>query len=201
MKTLFTFTLALLISIAVHSQEKTIETESLTLDNFITFIVENYSIQADSTNTKNITFLIETYADNFNTEDKVILKQAFKLLSKRVSESDSISLVMYSNFSGVALNQVNATDVKKLLYVIEHPKSSIQIFEEDGIEAAYELAKENFVEEAENNVVMIRIPNRTVEVANNTDSNKTIKTAEKKSNALVLTAMALLPEIISVIKD
>ncbi|WP_339756499.1 hypothetical protein [uncultured Winogradskyella sp.] len=200
MNILFTTTLALMLSIASHSQEKNIETESVTLDNLITFIVEHYSIQTDSTKTKNITFLIETYADSFNTEDSVILKQAFKLLSKRVTEDDLISIVAYSHFNGIALNQTEATGIKKLLYVVEHPKSSVKTFEDDGIELAYEFAKENFIEDSDNSVVMIRIPNRTTEVAK-TESKETKITTNRKSNALVLTAIALLPEIISVIKD
>lgn len=200
MKSLFTFTLVLVISIACYSQERNIETESVKLYNLITFIIENYSIELDSTETRNITFLIETYADTFNIEDNVILKQAFKLLSKRLNEADVISIVMYSNFNGIALSQANANDLKKLLYVIEHPKTSVKTFEEDGVELAYNFTKENFIEDAENSVVMIRLPNRTQEVseAKAQDSDKKVK---KNSNVLVLTAIALLPEIISVIKD
>lgn len=174
-KTLITITLALMLSIASHSQEKNIEAESVTLDNLITFIVENYNIHADSTVAKNITFLIETYAEKFNIEDGVILKQAFKLLSKRVTEDDHISIVTYSNFSGIALNQAKATAVKKLLYVIEHPKSSVKTFEADGIELAYKFTKENFIEDSENSVVMIRLPNRT------TDAARTETTANTKT--------------------
>ncbi|MEO1031386.1 MAG: hypothetical protein AAFX55_08270 [Bacteroidota bacterium] len=198
-KTLITTVIAMVLSLASISQEKNIETESLTLDNLITFIVEHFSIEKDSTKTKNITFLIETYDDNFNTEDSVMLKQAFKLLSKRVSEDDLVSIVTYSKFNGIALDQAQASDLKKLLYVIEHPKSSVKTFEEDGIELAYQLAKENFVEESENTVIMIRIPNSQGEVVQN-KSNRDEK-AKTKNNALVITAMALLPELIAVIKD
>ena len=200
MKTLSTLLLALMMSIVSFAQEKNIETESVSLDNLITFIVEHYSIQNDSTKTRNITFLIETYAEQFNTEDSVILKQAFKLLSKRLTKDDFVSMVMYSNFNGIALSQVDGTDVKKLMYVIEHAKSSVKTFEEDGIEIAYAFTKENFVEDAENSVVMIRIPNRKNEVAE-TESKTTVRTTKKKNNAVVLTAIALLPELIAVIKD
>ncbi|PYE81567.1 hypothetical protein DFQ11_102141 [Winogradskyella epiphytica] len=200
MKRAIFLALVLMISIASHSQEKNIETESVALDNLITFVVENYSIDSDSDKTRNMTFLIETYADKFTTEDSVILKQAFKLLSKRVTEDDLISMVMYSNFNGIALGQTAATDLTKLLYTIEHPKSSVKTFQEDGIELAYEFTKENFIEEAENSVVMIRIPNRTAEVVA-TESVNTKETKKKKSNAIVLTAIAILPEIIAIIKD
>jgi glycerophosphoryl diester phosphodiesterase len=200
MKTLFTIILVFVLSSTGHSQEKNIETESVKLDNLISFIIENYSIKTDSTQTKNITFLIETYADSFNAEDGVILKQAFKLLSKRVTEDDHISIVMYSSFNGIALKLAQATDLKKLLYTVEHPKSSVKSFEEDGIELAYSFANENFLEDAENSVVMIRIPNRTSEVSEVKTQNIN-KKVQKKSNAVVLTAIALLPEIISVIKN
>ncbi len=195
------FILILVISSLVsNAQERNVETESVTLDDLITFVVEHYSIKTDSTKTKNITFLIETYADDFNTEDKVILKQAFKLLSNRVTEKDLISIIVYSDLNGIALSQVKATDIKSLLYVIEHPKSSIKTLEDNGIEIAYKFAEENFVEGAENSVVMVRIPDRKSEVAK-TEATNTNTTTKKKSNAVVLTAIALLPELISVIKD
>lgn len=200
MKTLSNIVIMLLITVVCHAQEKNIETESVSLDNFITFIVENFSIQKDSTKTKNITFLIETYDENFNTEDAVILKQAFKLLSKRVTSKDVISIVTYSNFNGIVLNQAKAIDIKRILYVIEHPKSSVKTFEEDGIELAYEFTKENFVENSDNSVIMVRIPNRKEEVSES-DSKDEKKKKKKNSNAVVLTAISLLPELISVIKD
>lgn len=200
MKKLITTALVLMLSFIGSTQEKNIETDVVTIDNLITFIVENYSVKKDSTNTKNITFLIETYADGFNTEDRVILKQAFKLLTKRVTDNDLISMVMYSNYNGVALNQVKATDIKKLLYVIEHPKSSVKTLQDDGVEVAYTLTKENFIEAATNTVVMLRLPNRQSHI-NNATVNVPSTQNKKKSNTLVLTAIALLPEIIAVIKD
>tara|TARA_R100001369_G_scaffold14013_2_gene28393 strand:+ start:22461 stop:23030 length:570 start_codon:yes stop_codon:yes gene_type:complete len=189
-----------MLSVASNAQEKNIETESVTIDNLITFIVEHYNTKTDSTKTKNIIFLIETYADNFNTEDSVILKQAFKLLTKRVTSDDIISIVTYSNFNGIALNKAEATDIKKLLYVIEHPKSSVKTFEEDGIELAYQFTNENFVEDSENSVVMIRMPNRKPRFAKTEIADTNTKT-KPKSNAVVLTAIALLPELIAIIKD
>jgi hypothetical protein len=111
-KTRVTIVLMWMLSIIPSdAQEKNIETESVALDNLITFIVDHYNSKSDSTETKNITFLIETYSDNFNSEDKVILKQAFKLLSKRLSEVDIISIVTHSHFNGIALNQARAPDI------------------------------------------------------------------------------------------
>ncbi|MFK7831724.1 MAG: hypothetical protein AB8B52_00475 [Winogradskyella sp.] len=200
MKKTATLAIALLMFLTSIAQEKAIETESVTLDNLITFIVEHYSVEADSTKTKHLTFLIETYDDDFNTEDGVILKQAFKLLSKRVTENDVITMVTYNYLNGIALNKAKATEVKKLLYAIEHPKMSMTKLEDDGISVAYKYAEEHYIEGAENAVVMIRLPNRKVDVSRAT-VNTAKNTNSNKGNAVVLSAIALLPELIAIIKD
>ncbi|MEN8887113.1 MAG: hypothetical protein ABF246_12050 [Winogradskyella sp.] len=62
------------------------------------------------------------------------------------------------------------------------------------------MTKENFIEAATNAVVMLRLPNRQSHI-NNATTNVPTTQHKKKSNTLVLTAIALLPEIIAVIKD
>ncbi|MEM9681055.1 MAG: hypothetical protein AAF901_12105, partial [Bacteroidota bacterium] len=106
----------------------------------------------------------------------------------------------HSTLNGVALNQVEAKEIKKILHVIENPKQSIKTFEADGVELAYEFAEEYFAHEAANTVIMIRMPNRqsTATSSVKTELNQTSKT---KSNAVVITAIALLPELIAVIKN
>ena len=49
-------------------------------------------------------------------------------------------------------------------------------------------------------MVMIRLPNRTTDAAR-TETTANTKTNRKKNNAVVLTAIALLPELIAVIKN
>lgn len=200
---LFTLVLALVISLVGFAQEKNIETESVSLENFINFVVEEYEVNTDSIPRRNITFLIETYDDEFNVEDRVVLKQAFKLISRRLTKADSISIVSYSKYNGIILNRTDATKIKKLLYAIENPKSSIKFMEENGIELAYEMADEAFTEDSENSVVMIRIPDRNVEVVEKkklaNENRNTLKS--NIGSAIMLTAIALLPEIIAVIKD
>lgn len=200
MKTVFTLML-IIVSVTISTaQEKNIETQSVSIENLIGFIVEQYNLNVDeASEAKNITFLIQA-SENNSIEDAVILKQAFKLLSKRLTENDVISIVTYSGINGVALNQCPSKDIKKILYVINNLKESIKEFHEDGIELAYNHTKENFIEDSVNSVVMIRNPNAGKGLSLNANS-KATKTTKKKSNAVMLTAIALLPELIAVIKD
>ena len=201
MKTLLTFLLIMSMTFVSPSQELNIQTESVTIDNLLTFVIDYTKAPADSIQNKNTTFLIETYSESFTTEDKVILKQALRLFSNRSGEDDVLSVAMYSALNGIAVNMAETKDLKKLLYAIENPKSSIKTFEDDGIETAYAFTKENFIEDAENTVVMIRIPNRNSNSVVNASSLNAKQSKKKGNNAVVLTAIALLPEIIAVIKN
>lgn len=197
MKNVVHLVVVLLVTVQLNSQEKRIDTESVTLDNLITFIVEHFN--EDNEDNQNVTFLVKTYNNDFTEEDKIILKQAFILLSRRMQSDDFLSIGTYSGYNGIALKQTQAKDLKKILYAIEHPKTSIKTFGEDGIEIAYDYTKDNFVEDYENKVVMIRMPKRS-----KNRGDKLISEAKPKNGngaAVVLSALALLPEIISVIKN
>lgn len=198
MKKLLTLLFAILLIFESTAQESKVNTESVILDNLATFIIENFNV--DSETQKNIIFLIESYASDFNVEDKIILKHALKLLSKRTEENDLVSIAFYSYLNGIALEQVKSNNLKKLLYTIEHPKQSVDTSKHDGIALAYEFAKENFEEDLDNLVVLVRIPNRKKanKYDNIADANNQQK---KKNNSIVITAIALLPELIAVIKD
>lgn len=201
MKALITIILTAFVAMMSIAQEQNIETKSVSLENLITFIVENYTIKTDDIDTdlQNISFLIQVPEGNLSIEDEVILKQAFKLLSKRLTDDDLISIITYSGFNGVALKQTEPNNMKRILYTINNFKSSIKEFHQDGIELAYEYAKENFDEEAINSVVMVRNPNISPN-ANGTTS-LTALPKQKKNNAVLITAISLLPELLAIIKN
>ena len=180
---------------SIFAQEKNIETHSIDIENFISYIVENYEREGDGL--YNLIFLIQTSKTGYLVEDKVVLKQGFSLLSKRLSEDNSISILGYFGINGVALKQSSISKIKKILHAVDNFESSVKEFQEDGITFAYEYVDKNFDEDAINRVVMIRIPQTT----NANQVAASSQTKKKKNNAIVLTAIALLPEIISVLKD
>lgn len=198
MKTFFKITcvFAILNFGTIFSQEKNIETHSIDVENFISYIVENY--ERDGDNVYNLHFLIQTTVNGFSVENKVVLQQGFGLLSKRLSEDNSISILGYSGLNGVALEKNSVKNIKKIMNAIDSFKSSIKAFYEDGISFTYEYVNENFDKTSINRVIMIRIPNSE---STTSEVNSTQKARKNKNNAILVTAIALLPEIISVLKD
>ena len=106
----------------------------------------------------------------------------------------------YSGFNGIALKQTSPKDLKKILFVINDFKSSVKEFHNDGIELAYNYTQDNFDEDAINTVVMIRNPN--VLLGNSAYNNASlVEPPKKKNNAVLITAMSLLPELLAIIKN
>lgn len=130
----------------------------------------------------------------------ILLKQGFKLISERLDEDSKVTIVAYSKFNG-ALNSTPANEVKLILHTLSDLKGSISEFYNDGISLAYKTAEDNFDEELENSVVMIRIDQKAQnEIVNIEKEEKKIKNI-KKTNALLVAALTLLPEVINLIKN
>lgn len=218
MKTLFTLFVTLL-SLTSLAAQSSIETQSIALDNLITFVANHFPLEVikentnananntKETKTKQISFILETSKNNYSSEDKIILQQAFKFLTTRLNKDDKVSVFAYAGQNGLLLDRVSAKDIKKMLSVINDVKSSITEAHTDGIAMAYQQAQENHNETADNIVVMIRNPNTSlnknkietpeIEITKAADQN----TKSKGNNVVLLTAITLLPELISLIKD
>lgn len=202
MKTLI-LTICTIVAIPnCSAQEKNIQTYSVTLDQLIGFVVETYKADKDnSEDPHNVVFLLQFNGQTLTSEEAVLLKQAFKILAGRLSEETLISIATYSGVNGIALQQTPSTDLKKILNTIENLQSSIKEFHDDGIAMAYDYMNTHFDEDFQNSIVIIRNPNSsTTSLTSNIQATKEEK-SKGKSSAIVLTAISLLPEIISVIKN
>ncbi|WP_460219081.1 hypothetical protein [Psychroserpens sp. MEBiC05023] len=197
--------LLVLTTFVSAGQEQHIETKSVSIQNIITFIVDHIDAKSEDLDdaSKNLIFLLQTPVSDLNLEDKIILKQAFKVISERLSEEDYISIITYSGFNGIALEKTPATDLKKIIHSLDDLKSSITTFHNDGIDLAYSYAATNYEEDADNIIIMIRNPSASISKTPTAVPVETLQDVKSntKNNAVLLTAISLLPQIISVIKD
>lgn len=194
-------TLAISLSIACFAQKKNIETTSISLQDFISFVVDTYPNKTQELRTpQHINLLLQVGEEGYGVEDKIIVQQAVKLLSSRLTENDLITISTYSQLNGIAQPKANPKDLKLLLHTIDNLKSSIKEFHDDGIALAYQYMESNFSEDQAHSIVMVRNSNPSSALIRATKSNSKQK-VKGRSNAVVLTAIALLPELISVIKD
>lgn len=198
MKKITTSLFLLFVIVQVKSQENNIFTKTVQLEEFIPFVVNNFPKEIEAEKYRNITFLIPISNLGGVDETSVILNQAFRLLSRRLNEDDMITLIVYSAINGELLKATSATELKKILYALDNVNTSVSELFEDGIQLGYDIANNNFDEDAVNTVVMIRSSAK----ANSVNLTPQMTQPKKKKNNLVLlTLLGLAPEIISILKD
>lgn len=198
MKNLAT-TLLFFVFIVMNAQTKTmsIETRSVTIDNLIEFIVNDFESNIQ-TGGDNITFVVETRNLVVSRDKKFFLKQAIHLMSKRLNSSDKISIVSYNKSNGVLLKPTSVSNKDGILNKVMKfkVKENNDLF---GIDLAYNLAKDYYKEKGRNLVVIVRDGgNFVAESENERQDNKrggVVKTG------MVISAIGLLPELINAIKN
>ncbi|MEZ0262186.1 MAG: von Willebrand factor type A domain-containing protein [Alphaproteobacteria bacterium] len=102
----------------------------------------------------NLVFLIDT-SGSMNSPDKLpLVVNSFKLLLESLAPEDTVSIVTYAGTSGIALQPVKASEKKAILRVLDGLASGGGTAGQAGIQAAYDLAAQNFIKEGNNRVIL-----------------------------------------------
>ncbi|MBT8271149.1 MAG: hypothetical protein KJO25_03800, partial [Bacteroidia bacterium] len=92
-------------------------------------------------------------------------------------------------------------EIELILHTLIDLKSNIAEFYEDGLAMAYQHAEESYDEHAYNGLIIIRAEKKAESAIVNMQKEEKKSQRKQKRDALVVTALALLPEIIALIKD
>ena len=121
-------------------------------------------------------------------EDKLpLLKRGFQMLTRQLGESDRVSIVTYAGQAGVVLEPTCGEETEKINAAIESLKSGGSTHGSAGIELAYQLAQQNFVEDGVNKVILATDGDLNVGVTNDDALVKLIK--QKASEGVFLTVL------------
>ncbi|WP_418511732.1 YfbK domain-containing protein [Corallibacter sp.] len=102
----------------------------------------------------NLTFLIDV-SGSMNSQNKLpLLKSAFKLLVNQLRAKDKVSIVVYAGAAGVVLDPTSGKDKETIMNAIDKLKSGGSTAGGEGIELAYKLAVENFINDGNNRVIL-----------------------------------------------
>lgn len=102
----------------------------------------------------NLVFLMDV-SGSMNNEDKLpLLKQALHLLVQELDERDTVSIVVYAGASGLALPATRCDNSVAVHMALERLKAGGSTNGGAGIELAYRVAQENFIEGGINRVIL-----------------------------------------------
>ena len=111
--------------------------------------------KVEFTNVKNnIVFLIDVSGSMFSADKLALVQESFRMLAENLNPEDRVSIVTYAGKSGVALSGAYGYEKQKITAVIEDLAAGGSTAGSQGIETAYEIAKQYFIEGGNNRVVL-----------------------------------------------
>ncbi|WP_299766040.1 hypothetical protein [uncultured Dokdonia sp.] len=210
MKRYMIYALLLLIGIQVNAQED-IATTVIKLKDLITHAADAYPNEEP----QQIYLLIETGASGISSDHRFYLEQGIQLLLKRLQPEDKIAIGTYGGNNTTIVSYTEASNSDHILKELQKIYTITNQDEgKDGIDMAYQFAKNYYVEDTENKVIMMRndqVASQSIAADSKNDKEKKHKKtrAERKEagqsyklgGAIAITALSILPEVLEVIKD
>ncbi|MCB9939206.1 MAG: VWA domain-containing protein [Planctomycetaceae bacterium] len=102
----------------------------------------------------NVVFLLDVSGSMQNANKLPLLKQAMKLLTDQLTESDSVSIVTYAGNAGLALDTTNGESKQTIRDAIDALNANGSTNGSAGIQLAYEKATESFIKGGANRVIL-----------------------------------------------
>ena len=135
----------------------------------------------------NLVFLLDV-SGSMNAPDKLpLLQSAIKMLANQLTEKDKISIVVYAGASGVVLDSVSGDDKIKIMDAIDSLNAGGSTNGGEGINLAYKIAKQNFIENGNNRIILATDGDFNVGISSNGELTRLIE--EKRNEGIFLTVL------------
>jgi len=126
----------------------------------------------------NLVMLIDV-SGSMSADDKLpLVKTSLKLLVNQLRNEDKIAIVVYAGNAGLVLPATNGYENVKIINAIDKLEAGGSTAGGQGIKLAYQIAKENFIENGNNRIVLCTDGDFNVGVSSETELENLI-TAER----------------------
>lgn len=102
----------------------------------------------------NLVFLLDVSGSMGSPKKLPLVKESMKLLIDRMNERDRIAIVVYAGASGLALPSTSCDQKEVILKALESLQAGGSTNAGEGLELAYKIAKQHFVEGGLNRVIL-----------------------------------------------
>jgi len=111
-------------------------------------------IPLDDVPASNLVFLLDVSGSMDSPNKLPLLKSAFKLLTNQLRTQDKISIVVYAGAAGVVLPPTSGDEKIKIEEALNNLNAGGSTAGGAGIKLAYKIARENFIKNGNNRVIL-----------------------------------------------
>ncbi|MFH1761290.1 MAG: VWA domain-containing protein [bacterium] len=151
--------------------------------------LQGRNVKTDSLPPGNLVFLLDV-SGSMNTPDKLpLLKMALKMLIKKLRKQDRVAIVVYAGAAGEVLPATAGDKKERIISTLENLSAGGSTAGGAGIELAYKIAKQNFMEKGNNRVILATDGDFNVGASSDGDLIRMIE--EKSKDNIFLTVLGL----------
>ncbi len=144
-------------------------------------------LPTDNLPNSNLVFLIDV-SGSMNDQNKLpLLKQSMKILVNELRKKDKVAIVVYAGAAGVVLPPTSGDEKQTIIDALENLNAGGSTAGGAGIELAYKLAEENFINGGNNRVILATDGDFNVGSSSNTDMQTLIE--QKRQSGVFLTCL------------
>src|SRR5690606_23167032 len=111
-------------------------------------------IPSENLPASNFVFLIDVSGSMFSDNKLPLVKSSLKLLVDQLRDQDRVAIVTYAGNAGVKLESTSGSQKMKIKGAIDELEAGGSTAGGAGIKKAYELARQNFMKDGNNRIVL-----------------------------------------------
>jgi Ca-activated chloride channel family protein len=135
----------------------------------------------------NLVFLIDVSGSMEDDNKLPLVKSSLKLLTDRLREQDKISIVVYAGNAGLVLPATSGSNKTKIKEAIDQLEAGGSTAGGAGIQLAYKIARENFIKEGNNRIILCTDGDFNVGVSSNGELERMIE--KERESGVFLTVL------------
>lgn len=149
--------------------------------------LKSEAIDFSESNGANLVFLLDV-SGSMNASDKLpLLQRAFGMLAENLTEKDRVSIVTYAGEDSVLLEGETGDHTEQIMEVLDSLSASGSTNGGRGIQTAYEIAEEYFIEGGNNRIILAT--DGDLNVGQTSEGELTELVEEKRESGVYLTVL------------
>jgi len=149
--------------------------------------LQGKKIPTDNLPASNLVFLIDV-SGSMNEPNKLpLLKASFKMLVDQLRSQDHVSIVVYAGAAGLVLEPTPGSDKKTIIAALDRLEAGGSTAGGAGINLAYAVAKEHFVKNGNNRVILATDGDFNIGESSNASMERLIE--QKRNDGIFLTVL------------
>ena len=135
----------------------------------------------------NLVFLLDVSGSMFSDDKLPLLQESFGLLTDNLTKKDRVSIVTYAGEDKVVLEGVRGDETKKIKKALNALQAGGGTYGSKGIETAYRLAEENYIEGGNNRIIIATDGDLNIGLTSEEELEELI--TEKKESGIFLSVL------------